>query len=415
MWDKDTWQEIWGTIRKNKLRTGLTALGIFWGVFMLVFLLGLGNGLETGVLRNFGSGVNNVMYVWAWKTSKPYKGMKAGRRLRLDLDDLYAVRGMTQTGDVIGIVSQEDRTLSHRGMSKKCEVRGEFPESFRISGYLLKEGRYINQNDIDQARKVVTLGERLAEEVFGDAAATGKHVTISGIDFLVVGVFTRLDVKEWNLNEIEAAVIPITTIYKTLGIPNRLIYNLMVTPAAGVLVSDIEDDVRLLLRARHGVAPDDDAAIGGFNLEQEFMQVKSLFFGIKGLLWFVGIGTLIAGIVGVSNIMLITVKERTKEIGIRKALGATPGSIVSMILTESVAITAFAGYLGLLLATMLIAGVNYIMLSQGIENQNFADPKVNLTIAMSALAFLTVAGALAGLIPALQAARVNPVTALKDE
>jgi putative ABC transport system permease protein len=262
---------------------------------------------------------------------------------------------------------------------------------------------------------VVALGAKAKEDLFGDEPATGKRVTIAGIDFLVVGVFTRLDIKEWNLDEIQAAVIPIATIYKTLGVPYNSIYNIAVTPAEGIRAAAIEDDVRMLLRSRHGVAPDDDTAIGGFNLEEEFMQVKNLFFGIKALLWFVGIGTLIAGIVGVSNIMLITVKERTKEIGVRKALGATPGSIVSMILTESVAITAIAGFLGLLLATLLIAALNYLLVSQGIENQNFADPKINATIALSALGFLILAGTIAGLIPAIQASNVNPVIALKDE
>lgn len=415
MLDRDTWQEIWGTVRKNKLRSTLTALGVFWGVFMLVLLLGLGNGLETGVFRNFGNGVNNVIYIWSWKTSKPYKGLKAGRRVNLELDDVYAIRDLPSTGDVIAYVSRRDCPVTYRSESQRMEVKGEFPASFDISGFVLEEGRYINERDIDEGRKVVSLGAKAKEDLFGDEPATGKHVTIAGIDFQVVGVFTRLDIKEWNLDEIQAAVIPITTIYKTLGVAYNRIYNIAVTPAPGVRAAAIEDDVRMLLRNRHGVAPDDDTAIGGFNLEEEFMQVKNLFFGIKALLWFVGIGTLIAGIVGVSNIMLITVKERTKEIGIRKALGATPGSIVSMILTESVAITAIAGYLGLLLATMLIAALNYIMTSQGIENQNFADPKINATIALSALGFLILAGTIAGLIPAIQASNVNPVIALKDE
>ena len=414
MMDKDTWQEIWGTIKKNKLRTGLTALGIFWGVFMLVFLLGLGNGLETGVFRNFGNGINNVMYIFSRTTDKPYKGFKAGRRIFLDINDIYAVRAMPGTGDVIGYVGTESKVV-YKTKNGDFEIKGEFPESYKLSGYYMKEGRYINQRDLDEARKVTVIGDRVKESLFGDESATGKHVTIRGIDFKVIGVFSRENIKEWNIEELEAAIIPIQTAYKTMGVPVNRIFNMAVTPAAGYTTVGIEEEVRALLRARHVVAPDDRSAIAGFNLEREYMQVKNLFFGIKGLLWFVGIGTLIAGIVGVSNIMLITVKERTKEIGIRKALGATPGSIISMILTESVAITGLAGYLGLLLATSLIAGINYLMLSQGIENENFADPKVNITVGLSALIFLVTAGALAGLIPALQAANVNPVVALKDE
>ena len=415
MGDRDTWQEIWGTIKKNKLRTGLTALGIFWGVFMLVLLLGLGNGLETGVFRNFGNGITNVMYVFTRSTDKPYKGLKPGRHIRLNIDDLYAVRQVPGVKDVIGYISRDDVRINHRSEGGNYEVKGEFPESLEMSGYAVEEGRYINQRDLDEARKVVVLGSRVKEELFGDVPATGKHVTIRGIDFTVVGVFTRLNIEEWNVRDLEAVIIPIQTAYNTLGVQIGRLFNLAVRPEDNVRVSSVEQPIRDLLKVRHTIAPDDQSAIGGFNLEEEFLQVKNLFFGIKSLLWFVGIGTLIAGIVGVSNIMLITVKERTKEIGIRKAMGAPPGSIVSMILTESVSITALAGYLGLLLATGFIALINYAMTSQGIENQNFADPKVNLTVAVSALLFLIFSGALAGFIPALIASRVDPVVALKDE
>jgi putative ABC transport system permease protein len=415
MGDRDTWQEIWGTIKKNKLRTGLTALGIFWGVFMLVLLLGLGNGLETGVFRNFGNGITNVMYVFTGRTDKPYKGLKPGRYVRLMIDDLYAVRQVPGVKDVIGYISRNDVRINYRTEGGDYEVKGEFPESLEMSGYAVEEGRYINQRDLDEARKVVVLGSRVKEELFGNQLATGKHVTIRGIDFTVVGVFTRIDIKEWNISDLEAAIIPIHTAYNTLGVQIDRLFNLAVRPEDNVRVASIEQPIRDLLKVRHTIAPDDQSAIGGFNLEEEFLQVKNLFFGIKSLLWFVGIGTLIAGIVGVSNIMLITVKERTKEIGIRKALGAPPSSIVSMILTESVSITALAGYMGLLLATGFIALINFIMTSQGIENQNFADPKVNVTVAVSALLFLIFSGALAGFIPALIASRVDPVIALKDE
>ncbi len=415
MLDRDTWQEILSTIRKNKLRTFLTALGVFWGIFMLVFLLGMGNGLENGVYRGFGKGAKNVMYVWSNKTNVAYKGLPPGRRIRLNLEDVLAVSELKGVGSVSPRTSLGNRRLDYGTLSTNYEIRGEFPAGKQVSGYTMDEGRYINQFDLNENRKVAVLGRVVKKELFGDEPAVGKHIRVSGIDLQIVGVFALEDVKEWNMEDLEAVIVPLTTCYKTFGVENRRVNFFGVTGANKTPISSIEKKVRSLLKERHSIAPDDKTGIGGFNLEERFQSVQSLFFGIKALLWFVGIGTLVAGIVGVSNIMLITVKERTKEIGIRKALGATPGSIISMILTESIFITSVAGYLGLMAGTFLIIGLNYIMIEMGVENQNFYDPKVNLTIAVSALVFLIFAGSIAGLIPAIQAAQVNPVVALKDE
>lgn len=416
MLDRDTWQEIFSTIRKNKLRSFLTALGVFWGIFMLVFILGMGDGLETGVFRNFGSGSKNIMFVWSWKTSQPYKGMAPGRRIRLDLSDVDAIyEGVEGVKSVAPRYSIGDRTVTYSSLNGSYEVEGLYPHTKDIEGLIMKEGRYINIQDVNENRKVAVIGATVKKELFGDSSAIGEHIMAGGIDFQVVGVFTKHDLKEWDLDDIESVAVPLSTLYKAYGIPNQQVGQMVVEAESGVAVSAIEPKVRALLEERHTVAPGDRSAIGGFNLEEEFRSVQNLFIGIKGLLWFVGIGTLIAGIVGVSNIMLITVKERTKEIGIRKALGATPGSIISMILTESIFITSIAGYLGLMVGTFMIIGVNYLMIEMGIENENFYDPKVPLSIALSALVFLILAGTVAGFIPAMQAARVNPVVALKDE
>jgi putative ABC transport system permease protein len=416
MLDRDNWQEIFSTIRKNKLRTSLTALGVFWGIFMLVFILGMGNGLETGVFRNFGSGAKNIMFVWTYKTSLPYKGLAPGRYIKLNLDDLESIeKNITGDGSVSPRMYLGNRTVAYNDENASYECRGDFPNSQQIEGLILDEGRYLNVNDIIEKRKVAIIGRTVKKELFGEEYATGKHIRISGIDFQIVGVFGTPDVKEWNLEQMEVVSVPLTTTYSAFGIEDRRVSELVVASKIGVPVSQIEEKVRSLLKERHSISPDDKQAIQGFNLEQEFKNVQNLFLGIKLLLWFVGIGTLFAGIIGVSNIMMITVKERTKEIGIRKALGATPGSIIGMILTESIFITSIAGYLGLMAGTFLIFGINYAMLSFGIENQNFYDPKVNLTIAISALLFLIIAGSIAGLIPAMLAAKVNPVIALKDE
>ena len=414
--DRDNWQEIISTMRKNKLRTILTALGVFWGIFMLVFLLGMGDGLESGVFRNFGSGAKNIMYVWSNKTSVAYKGFSPGRYIRLNMDDAVSIRdNITGVKRVAPSIYLGNQDIVYNSLKTAYELRGVFPDNKVIDGYILDEGRYINDLDIKEGRKSAVLGRVVKKEMFGDSSAIGEHVRISGIDFQVVGVFGTESTNEWDQEDMEAVAIPLTTTYKSFGIQNKRIHRMVVGAEDDIAVSDIEEKVRAHLRERHSVSPDDRSAIGGFNLEEEFKSVKNLFFGINALLWFVGIGTLIAGIVGVSNIMLITVKERTKEIGIRKALGASPGSIIKMILTESIFITSGAGYLGLLFGTLIIIVINYLMVSMGIENENFYNPQVNIGIAVSALLFLISAGTIAGLIPALHASRINPVDALKDE
>ena len=280
---------------------------------------------------------------------------------------------------------------------------------------LLIRGVSFNKTDIEESKKVVCIGQTVADEIFGDEDPVGKRMRVSNIDFLIIGVIRPAEIKEWTQDEMEMISMPLTTCYKTFGITNEFVNDIVVSGEENYSMSVIEPKVRALLKKRHRVAQDDRGGVGGWNMEEEFSAVKNLFLGIKLLLWFIGLGTLIAGIVGVSNIMLITVKERTKEIGIRKALGADPNSIIGMVLTESIFITAIAGYLGMLLGTVIIGLINYVMKTYNIENQNFYNPQVDLSIAISALILLIVAGGIAGFIPAMQASRVNPVLALKDE
>ncbi len=415
MFDRDKWQEILATMRKHKLRTALTALGVFWGIFMLVFVLGMGKGLENGVFRGFGNQAKNVMYVWAERTTEPYKGFQPGRRPQLEFQDILAIRQQVPEVELIAPrYSLSDAPVIKGDQTKDCEIRGEMWDMVRIEAFLLHEGRYINQRDVDESRKVAVLGKRTREVLFGDEPCIGKYVRIRGVEFRVIGVFGPHQIKPWTESDLEAVVIPLTAMYRTFATGERVDY-FACSAAPEVLVSEIEPIVKGLLKKRHNVAPDDPRGIGGFNLEEQYLSVRNLFNGINAFLWFVGIGTLLAGIVGVSNIMLIVVKERTKEIGIRKAMGATPASIISMILTESVFITSFSGYLGLLVGTFLIGGINYFLMANNLEPENFYNPQVNLTIGLGAVIILVLAGMLAGLIPALQAARVNPVVALKDE
>ncbi len=415
MFDKDKWQEIFGTIRKNKLRTILTALGVFWGVFMLIFLLGMGSGLESGVFKNFGSQMRNKMYVWGERTNKPYKGFPAGRSIEITLDDLAAIKREVSEVDMLGPRRRMNSSfVSYLDKSNNCDIRGEYPSMVKIEPLVVREGRYLNEQDLAQRRKVAVVGSKTSELFFGEESPIGKYIMIKGIAFKVVGVFGPIELKPWRISDTEAIVVPLNTMCHAFGLKEIIDY-MAISSSQDTRVSVAEEKVVALLQTRHQIHPDDPNGIGHENVEEEIDQVVNLFIGIKSFLWFVGIGTLLAGIVGVSNIMLIIVKERTKEIGIRKALGATPGSIVSMILTESVFITAMAGYLGLLLGTVIVGGISYAMFAFEIETDNFYNPQVNLAAGLGALVMLVIAGTIAGLIPAMQAASVNPVEALKDE
>lgn len=413
--DRDTWQEILATIRKHKLRTALTALGVFWGIFMLVFVLGMGKGLENGVFRDFGDQAKNVMYVWTTPTSLPYRGFQPGRRIQLRYDDITAIRAkVSEVEYVAPRVNMGQQVVSYQDQDGTYSIRGENQDMIRVEALQLHEGRYINERDVAESRKVAVIGTRVREVLFGKEHCIGRYVRVRGVEFQVVGVFGPMQVKPWTEEDMEAVVLPLTAVHRTFGTGPRIDY-FICSAAPDVRVSEMEPVVRGLLKERHKIAPDDPRGIGGFNLEEEYLSVVMLFGGIRVFLWFVGIGTLLAGIVGVSNIMLIVVKERTKEIGVRKALGATPASIIRMILTESIFITSLSGYLGLIAGTLVIGLINYVMVANNLEPDNFYNPQVNIKVGLGAMILLVVAGAAAGLIPAIQASNVNPVVALKDE
>ena len=404
------------TIKQHKLRTFLTVLGVFWGVFMLIFMLGMGSGLENAVFRDFGNRATNIMYVWSSSTSLPYQGYQPGRYPRLNFDDLEAIKQQVKGVGFIAPRTRQDAKVVHGETAETYEIRGELSQMIKVEALKVYHGRYISDLDNEESRKVAVLGTRTAEVFFGKdiEKAIGEYVTINGAEFLVVGIFGPEVIKPWTEDDQEAVVIPLTTMHRTFGLDGRVHY-FAVSAKEGYRISQIEPQVRSLLKARHHVAPDDPRGISGFNLDAQFRKIRGLFDGISAFLWIVGIGTLLAGIVGVSNIMLIVVKERTKEIGIRKAIGATPASIISSILTESIFITAVSGYLGLLAGVLVIGGINFLMEQSGVESQMFYNPEVNLGIAVGAMILLTIAGTGAGLIPAILAARVNPVIALKDE
>jgi len=413
MFDLDKWQEILATMQKNKLRTFLTAFGVFWGIFMLVLLLGAGKGMQNGIEGEFGSFAINSLWVWNGRTSIPHKGLQPGREVNFKAEDLAAIGREVEGVEVVAPRNWlwGEYTLTYKNKNGSFRVLATSPEFFSVDILNLTQGRLLNRNDMFESRKVVVIGNRIKEVLFGDKEAIGEYISIKGVHFQVVGIFK----KEGNNGRFEERAFIPFTLYQTVFNPSRNVHNIAITAQPGVSVKEVEDKVRQVLAQRQKFAVEDEQAIGMNNNEEDYKRFQGLFDAIRLFVWVVGTGTLIAGIVGVSNIMLIIVKERTKEIGVRKAIGATPFSIVSLIIQESIVITAFSGYLGLLAGVGLLDGVRYLIDSTGAELPYFTNPGVDVGVAVSATVVLVISGAIAGLIPAIKAARIKPIEALRAD
>lgn len=409
MFDLDKWQEILSTIRKNKLRTFLTGFSVAWGIFMLIVLLGSGYGLENGVKREFEGDAVNYISINSGITSMPYKGMKAGRFLRFENDDKVML------GNINEVDKSSSRSFVFNGqnLSYKNEY-GSFdifaitPEYYYVESLELTKGRYINDYDIKHFRKSVVLGQVVKEALFKQMEPVGEYIKINGVPFKVVGWF---DDPGGDRDE-SRIYIPITTAQRVFNMGNTIRNVCLMLDDANTDESvSVLNEAKNLLSRKYKFNPQDTRALFVFNSIENFQQFMDLFAGIRIFIWIIGIGTIIAGIVGVSNIMMIVVKDRTKEIGIRKSMGATPWSIISLILQESVLITAFAGYIGLVLGVGLLELVGSVLPA----TDYFANPEVDFNIAIGATIILVMAGAIAGFVPARKAASIKPVDALRDE
>ncbi len=399
------------------MRTALTAFGVFWGIFLLLLLLAAGSGIEKGAYRKFGRvGVNSI-HVWTERTILAYKGNKPGRYINLYDEDTRALReripGIRTVCPRLNI--WWSTTTRYGKKNGAFRINGEVPDITRIEPLVVANGRFINGRDILQARKIAVIGTRVVEILFGPGRdPVGEYIEIEGTSFLVVGVFDYESFGGDNRGRTESIIMPFTTMQRSFNMIGRVGW-------FAVLVENDADtdrteaDIKSLLAARHDVHPEDRRAIGSWNSLREFRAIQGLFTGIRLFLWIVGLGTLLAGIIGVSNIMLIIVQERTKEIGIRKALGASPASIVSMILQEAFLITAVSGYAGLVFGTILTEAVSWYMTSTNMQVDYFAEPEISLGVALGATGILILAGTCAGLYPALKAARIHPVEALREE
>ena len=421
IFDIDKWHEIYYALRKNPLRTFFTAFGVFWGIFMLIIMMGAGEGLYNGASQDLGDMSTNSVFMWTQRTTIPYKGFPRGRFYRFNNED---TRALLDNIPEIKYIAPRLQGWS-RGNGSNNVIRGERTGSFNIQGdypeinYIdpvnVTQGRFINDIDIDELRKVAVIGVSVFQEMFEPTEdPIGQYIQIQGVYFKVIGMFRSKKNDQQAEHDNQAIFFPFTTLQKVYNYGN-IVGWYSITAKDDVRVAVVENKAKELLRQRHSIHPDDERAVGSFNLDQEWSKMTNLFTGIRGLVWIVGIGTLLAGVIGVSNIMLIVVKERTKEIGIQRAIGATPSIIITQIIIESVILTAVAGYFGLAIGVGLLELINYGLTTSGADTNMFNNPSVDFTKAMWALGILVISGMFAGMIPARRAVSIKPIDALRDE
>jgi putative ABC transport system permease protein len=418
--DLDKWHEIYFALRKNPLRTFFTAFGVFWGIFMLIIMMGAGEGLYNGATHDMGGMATNSLFMWTQNTSMPYKGFQRGRYYRFNNDDTQALIDNIPELDVVaprlqGWGGEGNNNVVRGERTGGYNIQGDYPAINIIDPVEITSGRFINNNDLDDKRKVAVLGLRVANDLFeADEDPLGQYIQIQGVYFKVIGIFKSKKGDQQADHDNQSIFIPFTTLQKVYNYGDMVGWYSM-TAKKEFTASVVEEKAKDLLKKRHHIHPDDDRAVGSFNLEKEWSKMTNLFNGIRGLVWIVGIGTLLAGVIGVSNIMLIVVKERTKEIGVQRAIGATPFNIVNQIIIESVFLTSFAGYFGLALGVGILELINYLLQSTGGESNMFNNPEVDFNKAMTALVILVISGIFAGMIPARRAVSIKPIDALRDE
>lgn len=421
MFDIDRWKEIISALKKNKLRSFLTAFGVFWGIFMLIIMAGAGKGLEHGITDGVGQVATNSFFMWTEDTSEPYKGFRRGRYWSYDNDDVTYIR---QKIDEVDVVSP--RLFGFRGGNNTVRgdktgvfnIKGDYPEWTKIDPVEIKKGRWLNDVDILQKRKICVIGEKVQEEMFKqDEEPIGQYLRVNGVYYQVVGVIKPISNININGRTEESIFLPFSTMQVAYNYGNS-VHIMGVTAKKGYSASFVEDKVMAAIKERHSISPTDVQAIGHINLEKQFKMFSSLFMGIQILTWIVGIGTLLAGVIGVSNIMLVIIKERTQEIGVMRAIGATPRKVISQIIMESVFLTTMAGYLGLFFGIIVLEGTNRLLemaKAGGNDNIFIKDPGISLTVAVACLMILIISGAIAGYIPAKKAVEIKPIDALRAE
>lgn len=411
LFDSDTWQEIYGSIRKNKVRTAITIIGVLWGIFLLVVLLGSARGLENSFNKLFGNFATNSVFVWTQSTDTPFKGFQEGRRFRLTMNDIDVLK--SEYSNEIRLLAPRNQTnnlIIKDFKSGNFRVSGDYPVLDQIQKKQLLYGRFLNENDILNTAKVAVISEDMYKQLFEiDEMPIGQYIKINSIGYQVIGVYKPSNTIDFDG---DCAYIPFTTFKKVYNTANNVDW-MMITANEGTNIEQMETDVIQTLKGLHKVHPDDERAFGSVNLGKEIGKITGFLTGMQFLTWFVGIATLIAGVFAIGNILLITVKERTQEIGIRRALGATPKSIRQQIILESVFLTTIAGMLGIIFGSLVLFGID-TAIGQG-EEAVLINPTVNIPIILIAFVTLIILGTLIGLIPAHMATVVRPIEALREE
>lgn len=416
MFDVDQWLEVFATLRQNKLRSLMTASGVFWGVLMLVLMIGFGNGLRLGVQRNMFGITTNTVYLWGQRTRVAYRGLAPGRQIRFsnrDVESLEQVAAIEALSPRIQLGGWHDGiNVSHGTKTGNFGVTGDWPQLAVVESIVPLEGRFINDLDIEQRRKVTVIGEDVEKTLYGRRhAAVGSWLTIRGVPFRVVGIVRSQRPGEQGDRDNSTLHVPLSTFQSAFNSADKIgWFAAMARP--DVDAAELEQQVRRVVMSLHTVAPSDEHAIGSFNAGKAFQRLTRLFAGVRAFMWFVSIATLCAGALGVSNIMLISVKERTREIGIRKALGATPASVVLLVLKESLALTSLAGYLGLVVGVALLQVAEPALSRTG---GPLGPPYIDFSVALIASGVLLLVGLVSGAAPARHAANIRPVEALRSE
>ncbi len=419
MFSRDRWKEILEVLTKNWFRTILTAFGVFWGILILIILLAAGKGLENGIKSDFDNIATNTMFIWTRSTTKAYDGLPKDREFNFKIRDVSLLR---ENFPQLRFISPRNQLGGFQGTNNVVRgiqtgaynVYGDYPEFIEQEPMLITRGRFINHNDIEEKRKVAIIGQGVVRELYDRGEEIlGTYIKIQGVNFVVVGTY-RKSSNDGNGEEAQKQIfVPFTAFSQAFNRADNVGW-MAITAQDETSISSMKEDIVSFLKGQHRVHPEDQRAIGYFDLFEQFNRVESLFGAMRFIAYFVGILVLLSGIIGVSNIMLIVVKERTKEIGIRRALGEDPWSIRKQILLESIFLTLISGMAGISVGALFIYGINALLDMSGPVDM-FANPSVNLGVVVVALTILIISGLLAGFIPAQSAIRVKPIDALRTE
>lgn len=413
MFERDQWREVFYTLGRNKLRTGLTAFGVSWGIFMLIVMLAAGTGLQNGTKERFGGFATNSVYIWTQKTTMAYKGLPRNRWYQFKNSDIELLKSRVDEIDALAPRNQLGGFRGGNNVTRGIKtgafsVMGDYPEIMQIQLNKIIAGRFLNENDLAEKRKVCVIGSRVKDVLFEKTEdPIGEYIRVNGVYFMVIGVFTTQKSGDDAERDTQTIFIPFSTFQQAFNFGSMVGW-FAVKIKDEYSSEEAEIKIKKVLANAHSIHPDDSRAIGSYNSQKDFESMNETFVGISWLTWIVGSLTLLAGIIGISNIMLVIIKERTLEIGIRRAIGAKPTKIISQIMMESVFLTFVSGYFG------LVAGVFVVEVAgKFIEHEFFKHPEINFEIAVLALIILIIAGLLAGVLPALKAINIKPVEALR--